>query len=522
MTSGFRIGVDRSRPLHLAQGNLQSASSHSHIVSDYISREVQNHRLRMVPLSQAPLVRCNPIGLIPKQNQPGKFRLIVNLSAPIGFSVNDAIDPDFCTLRYTTVHEAAKLVARSGPGAQLAKLDLQSAYRQVPVHPADQPLLGVQWQGATFVDQALPFGLRSAPIIFTAVADSLAWAMKCEGITNVIHYLDDFLFWSDRESPDLVSTLTSAVSLCSRLGLPAAPSKVEGPSTVLTFLGIEVDTDQQELRLPQPKLCRLRERINWFRDRRNATKHQIQSLVGLLGHAASVIPPGKLFMRNLIDVMKCRPRPSQRVRLTAKCKADIAWWALLAPEWNGISYLPGTCRSGPIITSDASGSWGCGAFSNDTLKWFQLKWPHQWSTVNIAVKELVPVVASAAIWGKDWSRSTVLFRSDNMAVVQVLNAGTARDQTMSHLLRCLFFFQAYFKFDYKACHISGKDNEAADALSRNRLNVFLTIYPQAQGSPTQLPPQLGELLTDTSLTWTSPHWETLFASILQEVQRNEH
>ena len=84
MTSGFRIGVDRSRPLHLAQGNLQSASSHSHIVSDYISREVQNHRLRMVPLSQAPLVRCNPIGLIPKQNQPGKFRLIVNLSAPIG------------------------------------------------------------------------------------------------------------------------------------------------------------------------------------------------------------------------------------------------------------------------------------------------------------------------------------------------------------------------------------------------------------------------------------------------------
>ena len=189
----------------------------------------------------------------------------------MGFSVNDAIDPDSCTFRYTTVAEAARLVALSGPGTLLAKLDLQSAYQQVPVHPADQPLLGIQWQGSTFVDQALPFGLRSAPIIFTAVADCLTWALHCEGITNVVHYLDDFLLWAEPGS-NLESTLSSAVALCTRLGLPTAPSKVEGSTTRLTFLGITIDTERMELCLPEPKLQKLRSRLSWFQGRRNATK----------------------------------------------------------------------------------------------------------------------------------------------------------------------------------------------------------------------------------------------------------
>ena len=43
----------------------------------------------------------------------------------------------------------------------------------VPLHPHDQYLLGVQWEGSTYIDLALPFGLRSAPIIFSAVADAI-------------------------------------------------------------------------------------------------------------------------------------------------------------------------------------------------------------------------------------------------------------------------------------------------------------------------------------------------------------
>ena len=48
----------------------------------------------------------------------------------------------------------------------------------MPVHPDDRPLLAVQWGGDILIDEALPFGLRSAPNIFTAIADALMWALK--------------------------------------------------------------------------------------------------------------------------------------------------------------------------------------------------------------------------------------------------------------------------------------------------------------------------------------------------------
>ena len=133
----------------------------------------------------------------------------------------------------------------------MAKIDLQSAYRHVPVHPDDQDLLGIEWNGKAYRDQALPFGLRSAPKLFTAVADGLAWAMQQEGVVNSVHYLDDFLFWGPPSSPECGASLMKAIEVCHRLGLPTAPHKTVNPSTVLTFLGIEIDSMAQALRLPE-------------------------------------------------------------------------------------------------------------------------------------------------------------------------------------------------------------------------------------------------------------------------------
>ena len=50
--------------------------------------------------------------------------------------------------------------------ALLAKSDLSNTYRMIPVHPDDQPLLGVAWQGRVYMDRSMPFGLRSAAKIF--------------------------------------------------------------------------------------------------------------------------------------------------------------------------------------------------------------------------------------------------------------------------------------------------------------------------------------------------------------------
>ena len=108
-----------------------------------------------------------------KKNQPGKWRLITDLSFPAGTSVNDAISKELSSLKYTSVDHLSSLILSEGKGAFLVKADIKAAYRMVPVHRDDQSLLGVLWDGRIYIDKMLLFGLHSAPIIFSAVADAL-------------------------------------------------------------------------------------------------------------------------------------------------------------------------------------------------------------------------------------------------------------------------------------------------------------------------------------------------------------
>ena len=72
----------------------------------------------------------------------------------------------------------------------MAKVDIKQTYRNIPIHPEDQHLLGMQFDGQVYLDTTLPFGLRSAPKIFTALADALEWIL---GMDWLMHYLDDYL-----------------------------------------------------------------------------------------------------------------------------------------------------------------------------------------------------------------------------------------------------------------------------------------------------------------------------------------
>ena len=132
--------------------------------------------------------------MVPKDHQPGKFRLIIDLSTPVGGSVNEGIDPNLTLLTYPRVQDTVRLIKAAGSGALMAKLDLKAAYRHVLVHPDHQSLLAIRWGSTTYLDTTLPFGLCSAPKLFTAMANGLAWCMVCEGISHFLYYLDGFFF----------------------------------------------------------------------------------------------------------------------------------------------------------------------------------------------------------------------------------------------------------------------------------------------------------------------------------------
>ena len=99
-------------------------------------------------------------------------------------------------------------------GTVLAKFDLESTNRQIPVHPQDRLLLGMMWRGQRYVDGARPFGLRSTPKLFNAVAAALLWIMEQHGIKEAIHYLDDFLLFGSPDSQKCERPMAINLQLC--------------------------------------------------------------------------------------------------------------------------------------------------------------------------------------------------------------------------------------------------------------------------------------------------------------------
>ena len=130
-------------PENQQNANLPSTHEHPEVIDKYKQEELNLGRI-VGPFEKGdlqPPVHIHRFGIIPKKHQEGKYRLIVDMSYPDGESINDGIDPDVCSLTYLKLEEVVHTVDRKGKGALLAKMDLESAYRIIPVHPTDRHLI---------------------------------------------------------------------------------------------------------------------------------------------------------------------------------------------------------------------------------------------------------------------------------------------------------------------------------------------------------------------------------------------
>ena len=424
-----------------------------------------------------------------------------------------------CSLNYVTIEDAVKAVMDKGAGALLAKVDNQNAYWSVPVHPDDRWLLGTMWENALYIDTALPFGLRSAPKIFNALADAVEWMLKQEGIEVVLHYLDDFLLVGAPNSSECERALSILLWVFGELGLPVATNKSEGPATQLTFLGFKLDSVQLEFRLPAKKVATLQMMITEWLDHRSCTRKELESLVGSLGHAGRVVQPGKTFLRRMFELPSIPKKPHHFVRLNASFRSDLLWWHTFLAPLNGIS-LPR--RFGPLqvqaqFTTDASSSVGCGAVYHPY--WLQYKWGNSpYSGVgsnqedSITYQELLPIIFACAVWGCMWQNTSVAVQCDNQGAVAVVNSGYSKTQPIMHLLRCLFFIQLRYNISLHAVYLPRTYDVLADAISRDHLSFFFSQVPAAVSCRTPLPPSLCTLLMHSQPDWTSHRWTQLFSS----------
>ncbi len=130
-----------------------SAEKNPQVINDYLSKELEaGNILGPFQPPAAPKAHINRFGVIPKKYQTGKWWLITDLSSPDGGSVNDGINSERCSMDYTTVDQVVARAVSLGKGVLLAKIDIKSAYRLMPICPRDHLYLDMQWKEAIYLD----------------------------------------------------------------------------------------------------------------------------------------------------------------------------------------------------------------------------------------------------------------------------------------------------------------------------------------------------------------------------------
>ena len=124
-----------------------------------------------------------------------------------------------------------------------------------------------------------------------------------------------------------------------KTGVPTAPEKTQGPSSVLTFAGIELDCLKFKARLPQEKVDKCIEGIEKARGRNKITLRALQSLIGSLNFACSVVVPGRVFLRRMINLTIGKKHPHHFIWVTKEVKQNLQIWEMFFHSFNRKSFF---------------------------------------------------------------------------------------------------------------------------------------------------------------------------------------
>ena len=501
LSKGFNTGFSYLPSSNFICHNLQNALKQPTIVTELLEKELsKGYIIGPFDVPPFPSYRINPIGLAERKYSK-KYRLVVDLSAPHNnsdhSSMNDLIDKPSFSVKYVKIDDAISTIRRLGQGAILNKTDIVDAFKLIPISPDLWCYHGIKWKDKYYFFVRLCFGSRSSPKLFTLLSEAVHFiATKNFQIGDLLFLLDDFLSIT-RPHSDGHATMSTLQQVFKVLNIPIHPDKTLGPSTNLTFLGIDLDSVLMQASLPSEKVARVQEIIHSFLHRNSLTKVELQCLLGHLNYASRVILQGRSFVSYLLSLLSTAKHQFHHVKLSLACRRDLNMWLEFLKCWNGVSFFYDvdiTNSADLNLYTDASGSLGYGGYFNG--KWFYASWPKHiqlgCDEISIAFMELVPIVACTVLWGSHWSNKRILFHCDNLSVVNIINKGRSHSPKIMNLMRRLTWCSVINNFTLHATHIAGKQNIISDCLSRLQIDKFRRLVPLADKYPT-IPPPLERL-----------------------------
>ena len=243
------------------------------------------------------------------------------------------------------------------------------------------------------------------------------------------------------------------------LGLTISQSKLVAPTTKCVCLGIEVDTVNSTLSIPQQKLTEILTVCQQWENKTQCTKKELQSLLGSLLYIAKCVRYSRNFLNRMLDLL-CQTHKETTINLTPEFIRDLAWFLRFAPKFNGTSFF-NHVQVHAKIELDASLE-GLGAYFNDQIY-------------------AIPLVR---VWANQWRGKTIVIACDNQAVVSVINTGKTKDVVLGAIACNIAMEVALADINLKLLHILGKNNIVADSLSRYHTsdlhkNKVSSLLPQA-------------------------------------------
>ena len=294
------------------------------------------------------------------------------------------------------------------------------------------------------------------------------------------------------------ASLSSMILTFQKLNIPISTPKTEGPSQIIQFMGIILDSGKMEARLPEDKVERIKSALSTFQSQRSTTLQELQSLIGTLNFACKVIPPGRPFLQRIIHLTRGVKKPHHHIKLTTGFYKDIEMWKMFIDQWNGIGlFLSPLWETSDTLSlfTDASGSLGYGGIFQK--RWFQGKWlPCQQlgqGGISILWQELYAINVACHLWGAHWRSKRIHFYCDNQGVVEVINSRRSKVPRVMDLVRDLTLCTLRHNFYFRAVYVPEIKNNIADSLSRFQMERFHQLAPQAHATADPIPAYLYKL-----------------------------
>ncbi|CAJ0939180.1 unnamed protein product [Ranitomeya imitator] len=315
---------------------------------------------------------------------------------------------------------------------------------------------------------ALPFGLATAPRVFTKIMAALMAILRVRGLV-LFPYLDDILI----KAPSFAQaheSLSIVLDTLARFGwLVNRKKSCLIPSQRIIFLGMLLDTRQSRVFLPKDKRSSLCRDIRLLQGPRPPSLRSAMKVLGKMVATLEAIPFAQFHSRPLQQAILSQWDRSvfsldRPIRLSSRVKWSLYWWLTSPLISQGRSFLPVHWQ---VVTTDASLiGWGA-VFRHLTV---QGRWSSQESTLPINVLEIRAIFLSLRHWERILRGLPVRIQTDNATAVAYVNhqGGTRSSLALAEVSKILLWAEATVPV-ISAVHIPGVDNWAADFLSREGL-----------------------------------------------------